>query len=334
MKIATFAGVVIMLGVPLLLAIPQPLLASCGDFDGDGIAAVGDMVALGLYLFEGANPPADYNQADFDRHEKLTFDDLAYFWACAPICDFPELYCPPTEPALAPVVDPDFRIRYPDAVLPGLTQYAITLTAVASEESQAISLPLRIRIDGQVPQIDSIVTPTGSSYSDESGNAAFHVYEIISADSGIVVVGGAKWNTSNNDMDDIATIFVTVAQQAYKQPIDLQFVTLTPSQAAAGQDDAVFPMYLPPFFVQNSTLPLEPVLSPQCCVLPGDANDDGTVSIADAVYIIISIFGESPPYPCPGQVDADHSGGISIGDAVYLINYIFGGGPPPECGPQ
>lgn len=61
----------------------------------------------------------------------------------------------------------------------------------------------------------------------------------------------------------------------------------------------------------------------------GDSNTDGTINVADVVYIINYIF-KNGPVPEPVCVaDADYSGDISVGDPVYLINYIFKGGPPP-----
>jgi hypothetical protein len=64
---------------------------------------------------------------------------------------------------------------------------------------------------------------------------------------------------------------------------------------------------------------------------PGDANNDGTVNIGDAVYIIAYIFSGGPaPDPFPtycGDPNGDCQ--CNVGDAVYIINYVFGGGSPP-----
>jgi hypothetical protein len=63
----------------------------------------------------------------------------------------------------------------------------------------------------------------------------------------------------------------------------------------------------------------------------GDANDDGTTNIADAVYIIAFVFGGSAP-PIPYDAgDADGSGVVNVSDAVYIVEYIFAGGPEPIC---
>lgn len=66
--------------------------------------------------------------------------------------------------------------------------------------------------------------------------------------------------------------------------------------------------------------------------LDGDANGDGAVNVADAVYLIGYIF-KSGPAPSPLEAgDTNCDGAVNIADAVYLITYIFKSGPPP-CSP-
>ena len=64
---------------------------------------------------------------------------------------------------------------------------------------------------------------------------------------------------------------------------------------------------------------------------PGDADNSGTVTVSDAVFIIAYIFSGGPQPISEYRADADCSGGTSVSDAVYLINYIFSGGLAP-CG--
>lgn len=75
------------------------------------------------------------------------------------------------------------------------------------------------------------------------------------------------------------------------------------------------------------------IMASNCCDLPGDANDDATVNIGDAVYLINYIFGGGPAPNCSQSGDANADGTVNIGDAVFLINYIFKDGTPPVCGP-
>jgi immune inhibitor A len=61
----------------------------------------------------------------------------------------------------------------------------------------------------------------------------------------------------------------------------------------------------------------------------GDADGDGSITVADAVFLIYYIFmGGAAPRPL-SLGDVDCSGSINIADVVYLINYIFSGGSAP-----
>ena len=65
--------------------------------------------------------------------------------------------------------------------------------------------------------------------------------------------------------------------------------------------------------------------------LCGDANGDGIIDIADAVYLLNYLFigGPEPELLEAGDANCDEV--IDIADVVYLINYLFTGGPPPGC---
>ncbi len=65
--------------------------------------------------------------------------------------------------------------------------------------------------------------------------------------------------------------------------------------------------------------------------LRGDANGDGLVNVADAVYLINFVFkgGTAPVSTYGGDANAD--GIPNVGDAVYLINFVFNGGSPPPA---
>ena len=66
--------------------------------------------------------------------------------------------------------------------------------------------------------------------------------------------------------------------------------------------------------------------------LYGDADNDGSITIADAVYLIGYIFSGGPAPSPLAAGDTDCSGHINIADVVYLINYIFSHGPAPCAG--
>jgi len=65
--------------------------------------------------------------------------------------------------------------------------------------------------------------------------------------------------------------------------------------------------------------------------LCGDANNDKSVNIADAVFIINFAFKGGPSPVLAETSDANCSFDTNVGDAVYIINYSFKGGPAPCC---
>jgi hypothetical protein len=71
------------------------------------------------------------------------------------------------------------------------------------------------------------------------------------------------------------------------------------------------------------------------CIDCGNANGDGSLDVADVVFLISFIFnGGFPPEDCPYPYalgDANGDGYVDISDAVFLIAYIFSGGPAPHC---
>jgi hypothetical protein len=72
----------------------------------------------------------------------------------------------------------------------------------------------------------------------------------------------------------------------------------------------------------------------------GDANNDGKIDIADAVWIVYTVVpGIAPGYsiPCVDSGDLNDDEALNIADAAFLIQYEFQGGTPPaapltECG--
>lgn len=67
----------------------------------------------------------------------------------------------------------------------------------------------------------------------------------------------------------------------------------------------------------------------------GNANNDGSVNVSDAVYIINYVFvGGAAPQPVLACGNANNDGSVNVSDAVYVINYVFvGGNPPGDCNP-
>ncbi len=67
----------------------------------------------------------------------------------------------------------------------------------------------------------------------------------------------------------------------------------------------------------------------------GDCNADGGFNIADAIYLLASLFSGGPPGICEDACDANDDGGINIADAISALATLFSGAPnPPAPGPD
>lgn len=68
-----------------------------------------------------------------------------------------------------------------------------------------------------------------------------------------------------------------------------------------------------------------------------DANGDGGVNLADAIYILAYLFSTGTGQTCLDALDPNDSGAIDVADAVYLLAFLFSAGdapplPYPEAG--
>ena len=77
--------------------------------------------------------------------------------------------------------------------------------------------------------------------------------------------------------------------------------------------------------------------TPSLEFLRGNANGDGSVNIADAVFLLAYLFQAGAEPPCMASGDANGDGAVNIADAVHILSYLFQAGaepmaPFPECG--
>jgi hypothetical protein len=64
----------------------------------------------------------------------------------------------------------------------------------------------------------------------------------------------------------------------------------------------------------------------------GDANNDGSITLADAIYVSHYLFAKGPaPLPTLDSGDANCDGRIDPLDAVIIVNYVVRGGKRPAC---
>jgi hypothetical protein len=70
-------------------------------------------------------------------------------------------------------------------------------------------------------------------------------------------------------------------------------------------------------------------VGPEISGTPGDVTGDGSVDVADVVYLINYLFKSGPaPHPLLTG-DSNGDGNVDVADVIYLINYLYKGGPQP-----
>jgi len=311
------------LAQPPVLSSPHRNDCQCGDADCSGGLNSGDGISLLHYLFGGDPVPlSGLEMANWDDNQGLTIRDIEYcfcyaFMDCVPIC-------PPGNPPFSVAVDSGCRLFYTDRVPAGVTQASLALTLHTPDPPDNIfgyAFPVRIRIDGQVPVIDSVLFNITLEEGFPIGLADYSIHP----DSGYMAMG-AIYIFGIRSAEGIATIYITIPSAPYERQVSAIWVKLSPLQAPT-PDSSIFPV------LDRIYNGVEPVLTPHCCITAGDANDDGTANIGDAVFLINYVFADGSPPPCASQGDANGDGTANVGDAVQLISYIFKSGPAPVCGP-
>ena len=64
----------------------------------------------------------------------------------------------------------------------------------------------------------------------------------------------------------------------------------------------------------------------------GDANNDGVITLADAVYVSQYLFAKGPaPVPVSDSGDANCDSRVDPLDAVAIVNFVMRGGRSPGC---
>ena len=81
-------------------------------------------------------------------------------------------------------------------------------------------------------------------------------------------------------------------------------------------------------------LPLLALLTPaaraQSDFIRGDANGNGAVDIADAIYGLDHLFGGGPAI-CRDAVDSNDDGQVNLADPIHSLAYQFSSGPAPTA---
>lgn len=66
--------------------------------------------------------------------------------------------------------------------------------------------------------------------------------------------------------------------------------------------------------------------------LRGDADNDGSVGLTDAIFILTHLFKQGTVPPCEDAADANDDGSLDLSDAIKVLLYLFNGVSLPAPG--
>ncbi len=66
----------------------------------------------------------------------------------------------------------------------------------------------------------------------------------------------------------------------------------------------------------------------------GDCNNDGSLNIADAIWLLNSLFAGGPDPACADACDLNDDGRLDVGDVIYTLGALKVPGSPPPPPPH
>lgn len=329
---------------------------SIGDVNLDGVVNIGDLIAILTYLYLGGAPPVDPLLADWDDYEMITLRDAVYFEEG--FFEFqalgPQLKCPPSNPAYFEPLDQSIELRYRSRIGANVTSTKLPLQIKNAEDIFAFNLPLRIRVNGNIPTIDSV---NFTNFFDKAKWVVWpkHTWRTVDED-GIALIAGWGLKTRSDPLKAgthwLANIYLSFPSSPAPSDITIDFKAISPIQPLPGgyPDTSLYPLALGvgPLIGSDAggnsgesgllTEGYLPQYTPitvgvlSCCEIPGDANSDSKINIADITFGIARIFAGGAAPTCQDQADANGDNTYNISDITYSIGRIFAGGAEPVCG--
>lgn len=307
------------------MTLPARADSNCGDVDDNGVINIPDLIYGVKYLFMSGPPPPNFQSADFDRHELFTLLDVLGIIHCAVMCDFPQNIDCANDPLGAPFypdIDESYKITYLNRIPAHVTEFTMPIYLNEREWNIAgFTLPLEIRVNGQLAQIDTVVFLETDQPLDELILMA-QLHEL-----GEVLIGAWSTFPGPSSGGKFAEIHLSVPDSPSASKLDVAWTTLTPAQGPA-EDSSLYPHVVG----KLSRSVFVPELVGSCCAVAGDADNSGTINIADITFLIERIFGGGPAPVCNDEADANGDNRVNIADVTYLIARIFAGGAAPVCG--
>lgn len=295
----------------------------CGDANSSGSINIADGTFLAYYLVLDGLAPSNPGDADFDGYEGISIYEFRFLGSFLGLGGIAPI-CPPVNPTIVAAPNSELLLRYNGWYPPNQDSFMMSIKVVSPFAGSAgFMFPMKIRIDGQIPDILSIEKYCTKGFG--------FCLSRIAADSGIALLSNfAHWGgTVDSGENEIAKITLAVPPSTVPRPIEISWTVLSPKNAPT--QDSLYPLFLH-WQLSEGLKGYLPTLTPGCCSFAGDANGNGRVNIGDITFIISRFFHGGAPPPCNDAADANGNGSVNIADVTYLIARIFTGGAAPVCG--
>lgn len=334
-----------------------------GDANVDGRVSLSDALTIRRFLFNCDTPPPCLDAADVADDGSVNVVDVVYtlntlfFGGEPPALPFPEVGSDPAEDDLSCA---EYTIVEPEE-----TDDVIAIGSVTGSPGKLVEIPVYVSNSVEIEAFQLIVRHDGALVPEPDGNffgLSFDgtFYEDLDTQDSVSFVLVAPgplegyltvpfipslihtgFETPPGQERHVFNIVARVSPDAEEGGV----VSLDPTAASSGeglgayrlrneltfQGDARFVGSVPQSF------PGLLKIVPDITIFRGDANDDGEVQMADAVYVLDYLFlgGRAPV--CPDAADANDDGILNIADPVTILLDLFVGstsiaGPYPEYG--
>ncbi|MCH9031206.1 MAG: hypothetical protein IIB00_02965 [candidate division Zixibacteria bacterium] len=301
----------------------------CGDVDGGGSLDLGDGFYLVKYLAIDGPAPPNFSDADFDGFTGVSIFEYRFNGAYIGQAG-PSPICPPFNQRLVAEPNSELLLTYSSLFPANQDSFLISLNVISPfTYFDGLIFPLKIRVDGQIPNILSIIEGPCIGAID------FCPSRIV-ADSGVVLLTHfSHWGAPlDSGGTEIETITISIPQSTVPRSIEISWTVLSPINAPT-PDNSLYPLFLywphnPGF--EDDVEGYLPTLTPRCCAFAGDADFSSEVNVGDATFIVKYIFQDGDAPPCLDAANADGENDVNIGDATYIVKFIFQDGEFPVCG--
>ncbi len=311
-----------------------------GDANADGTLNIADTITVLNYVSNGGTPPTILDAADWNDNGVVEVADAVYSLlflfvsgSPPPPAPFPVAGVDTTPPNFPTTPNGSLEFRITGATSCAGAQLLVSIHVDNTDPIEAMSF--RVVCD---PSLASFVSDSSDPLTLILGDQPDFYSSIITGSELVIDTLFDFLNPTNGGIQpgvDQRVVDITVSVAGLVPVgtiIPIEFEDDAAAAPAKYNLGSVAGEVVLPILTNGS-------VTANCMqeeFLRGDANEDGAVSISDAVYMVQYLFLSGPASDCERTGDANGDGFLNVADAVYLLNAYFSGGaaipaPYPDC---